>query len=137
MKQTIRLTESELRNMIQNVINEALDNEQGELDEGFWNNLKTGANTFMNGNGGKTGMEGLKNRWNNAKKNYNLQGELDGMQDLVSKLSQYIDAGQISPQMTVAQLVGGKYNNNKFGKMSSQVANRKSQMRKNGFNGDF
>lgn len=132
MKQTIRLTESELRNMIQNAVNEALDNEQGELDEGFWNNLKTGANTFMNKGGGN-----LKNRWDNAKKNYNLQGELDGMQDLVSKLSQYIDAGQISPQMTVAQLVGGKYNNNKFGKMSSQVANRKSQMRKNGFSGNF
>ena len=83
------------------------------------------------------GKKGLKGCWDAAKKNYNLQGELDGMQDLVSKLSQYIDAGQISPQMTVAQLVGGKYNNNKFGKMSSQVTNRRSQMRKNGFSGNF
>lgn len=37
MKQTIRLTESELRNMIEMSINEAMQ------EEGFWSNLKAGA----------------------------------------------------------------------------------------------
>lgn len=132
MKQIIRLTESELENVIQNIVNEAFNN-SSKMDEGLWDNLKTGANTFLNNDG----KNGIKGRWDAAKKNYNLQSEMDDLQNLVQKLSQYIDNGQISPQMTIAQLVGGKYNNKKFGSVSGKIANKKSQIRKNGYNGNF
>lgn len=123
MKQKVTLTESEFRQYVQNTINEALQ------DEGFWNNLKTGAKTFaQNASSGK----GIGNAWNSAKKNYKLQGEYDDMSGLIQQLSKFIDAGQIDPQTTIAQLVGGKYNGNKFGKMTGKMNNRMSQMRNNG-----
>ena len=56
------------------------------------------------------------------------------MQNLIKQLSQFIDAGQIDPNTTIAQLVGGKYNNNKFGRMTGKMNNRMSQMRNNGLN---
>ena len=43
-----------------------------------------------------------------------------------------LDARQISPQTTVAQLVGGKYNNNKFGTMIGMTANRRRQISRRG-----
>ncbi len=125
MRKTVRLTESEFRTMVEQTVNEALQ------DEGLWNNIKTGAKTFVsNTNKG----DGIKGRFQNAKKNYKLQGEYDNMQNLIKQLSQFIDAGQIDPNTTIAQLVGGKYNNNKFGRMTGKMNNRMSQMRNNGLN---
>ena len=43
-----------------------------------------------------------------------------------------LDARQISPQTTVAQLVGGKYNNNKFGTMTGMAANHRGQISRRG-----
>ena len=54
------------------------------------------------------------------------------MNNLKQQLEQFIDSGQLNPQMTIAQLVGGKYNDNKFGRMSGMIANRKSQISKRG-----
>ena len=90
--QKIRLTESELYNMIAEQVNEALQ------DEGFWNQLKQGTKSFF-GNGyradndyrnttadrqsrgehtanflnGSTPMN-LKGRWNAAKTGFQQQG---------------------------------------------------------------
>ena len=71
------------------------------------------------------GRHRLKNNWNS-------QGELNDFQSLRDQLSKYLDAGQIDPQTTVAQLVGGKYDNNKFGKLTGQIANRKAQISNRG-----
>lgn len=43
-----------------------------------------------------------------------------------------LDAHQTTPQTTVAQLVGGKYNNNRFGTMTGMAANRRGQIKKRG-----
>ena len=51
-----------------------------------------------------------------------------------SGLKQMLDARQISPDTTVAQLVGGKYNNNKFGTMTGMEANRRNQIKRRGGN---
>jgi hypothetical protein len=51
---------------------------------------------------------------------------------LKQQLEQYIDAGQLNPQMTIAQLVGGKYNGNKFGRLTGQMGNMRSQISKRG-----
>ena len=54
------------------------------------------------------------------------------MQGLIKQLSQFIDAGEIDPNTTIAQLVGGKYNSNKFGRMSGMIGNRQSQISRRG-----
>lgn len=124
MTQKIVLTESELYNVIAEQVNEALQ------DEGFWNNLKTGAKTFFSNTNND---RGISDRWNNAKKNYRLQGEYDNFSSLIQTLSKMIDDGEIDPQITVAQFVGGKYNpRSRFGTLTGKMNNRMSQMRANG-----
>lgn len=49
MRQTIRLTESDLRAMVQETINEALQ------DEGFWGNLTAGAKNAFGGDASRIG----------------------------------------------------------------------------------
>lgn len=43
------------------------------MDEGFWNQLKTGANTFINriNDKAKGFVDNIKDKLNAAKKNYN------------------------------------------------------------------
>ena len=136
MNKQIRLTESELHYIVNEAVNTIL---QEEMEEGTWNNLKTGAKTFFSNksNNDESGIKGLQNRWKNAKANYKTQGELDDMSGLIQQLSQLLDARKISPQTTVAQLVGGKYNSNKFGTMSGMMNNRKAQLRSRGYQGQF
>ena len=89
MNKQIKLTESELHYIVNEAVNTIL---QEQMDEGTWNNFKTGVKTFFG-------------------------------------------ARQISPQTTVAQLVGGKYNNNKLGTMTGMVANRHGQLKRRGYTG--
>ena len=131
MRQTIRLTEGDLHRIIRECVNDVLT--EDEMEEGWlgdkWNQTKSAVKTFASNNNGEST---LSDRWTRAKKNWNSQGELNGLQSLRNQLSQYLDAGQIAPETTVAQLVGGKYNNNKFGKLTGQIANRKSQISNRG-----
>ena len=71
-------------------------------------------------------------RLQNARKNWNTQGDLNGITNLQQQLTQMLDAHQTNPQTTVAQLVGGKYNNNRFGTMTGMAANRRGQIKKRG-----
>lgn len=125
MRQQIRLTESELQNIIEESVRRVIA--ENMEDEGWfgnkWNQTKSAVGTALNGNVGT-----FKQRLTNARKNWNSQGELNGMNNLVQQLSQLLDARKISPQTTVAQLVGGKYNNNKFGTMTGMAANRRRQI---------
>ena len=122
--------------MIRQCVNEAINQQiaDGELEEGWlgdkWNQTKSAAKTFMNGDSNAP----LSVRWTKTKKNWNSQGELNDFKNLRDQLSKYLDAGQIDPRTTVAQLVGGKYNNNKFGKLTGQIANRKAQISNRGGN---
>lgn len=129
-KKTIRLTESDLHNLIMEAVEEVM-NETDELEEGWlgdkWNQAKSAATTF-----GQSGDMGIKNRFQTAKSNWKTQGELNNINKLKQSLSDFVDAGQLNPNMTIAQLIGGKYNNNKFGRMSGMAANRRSQIAKRG-----
>ena len=139
MKQT--LTESQLRAIIAESISNVLketENIDAEMmeenveDESWlgdkWNQARTAANTFTQRNGDM----GIKDRFSAAKKNWNSQGELNGLKTLQDLLTQFLDNGQVSPQTTVAQLVGGKYNNNKFGTLTGKVGNRQAQIARRG-----
>jgi len=130
-KNIVKINESQLMDIVKesvkNILKENAMNECGEmeegLDEGFFNNLKTGTKTFFQKSG-----KGLKDRFSDAKKNFATQGEYDELSDLTAKLSDLLDKRKINPNMTVGQLVGGKYNNNKFGTLSGMINNRKTQM---------
>lgn len=134
MKRTnkIRLTESQLHDIIRESVYNVLN--ENEVEEGWfgdkWNQVKSAYNTATQ-NGGEDGMS-MRDRFSAAKKNWNTQGELNGLNNLAQQLSQFVDAGQINPQMTIAQLIGGKYNNGKFGRMSGMTANRRGQISRRG-----
>lgn len=129
-KKTIRLTESDLRALIREAVENAIQ-ESDELEEGWfgdkWNQAKAAGNTLM-----QKGDVSLKDRFQKAGKNWASQGELNNINNLASQLSAFVEAGQIDPNMTIAQLIGGKMNNNKFGRMSAMSANRRSQIAKRG-----
>lgn len=146
MKRRITLTESQLRKIVENatrrIVQEYEQNVDGntenqeELEEGWlndkWNQTKSAFNTMTQRNGNSD--MGIKDMFQAAKKNWNTQGELNGLNDLIEKLSKFIDSGNIDPQMTIGQLIGGKYNNNKFDKMSAIANNRKAQIKRRGGN---
>ena len=96
-----------------------------ELEEGFLNQTKRAFCSVFNRNG-----DSLSKRFTNAKKNWTVQGELDDLSNLQQQLIQLIDANQINPQMTIAQFIGGKYNNNRYGKLTSLIGNRQSQIKR-------
>lgn len=121
MRQQIRLTESELQNIIEESVRRVIS--ENMEDEGTWNQIKSAGRTLFNRDGGN-----FPQRFKNARKNFTTQGELDDINGLIQQLSQLLDARKISPQTTVAQLVGGKYNNNRFGTMTGMAGNRKRQI---------
>ena len=129
MNKPMQLTEKDLHFLVENAV-QAYLTENG-MDEGLWNQLKTGANTMFQKNTSGQPM-GIKNRFQRAKSNFQTQGNLDNLSSLKQQLEQYIDSGQLNPQMTIAQLVGGKYNNNKFGRLTGQMGNMKSQISRRG-----
>lgn len=120
------LTESELHQMINETVKQVLI-EEGWFGDKF-NQVKSAANTFVN----NKKSAGFSQSFQNAKKNWNTQGELNALQNLSKELQKFVDDGQVDPQMTVAQLIGGKYNNNKFGKLTGKIANRKAQISNRG-----
>lgn len=130
-KKTIRLTEADLHNLVMEAVEQVVMETEDELEEGWlgdkWNQVKSAATTF-----GQSGDVGLKNRFKTAKANWKSQGELNDINNLIQSLSEFVDAGELNPNMTIAQLIGGKYNGNKFGRMTGMSANRRSQITKRG-----
>lgn len=128
-KKSIRLTETELQNLIREAVENVIESE--ELEEGLvrnkWNQLATAGRTMF-----QKGDMNLKNRFKNAAKNWTTQGELNDINDLSAQLSAFVEAGQLNPNMTIAQLIGGKINGNRFGRMSGMAANRIGQISKRG-----
>lgn len=126
----IKLTESQLQDIICESVYKIL-NEQ-EMEEGWigdkWNQAKSAFNTASHVQNGMS----MKDKFSAVKKNWDTQGELNNLNNLIKLLSQFVDSGQLNPQMTIAQLIGDKYNNGKFGRMSAMTANRKAQIARRG-----
>lgn len=126
MKTRIRLTESQLNDIIResvyNVLNEE-DMEEGWLSNKFKQGKQALKTAFQDGD-----EMSIRDRWNNAKKNWSNQGELNNLNDLIQSISEFVDNGEIDPQTTIAQLIGGKYNHGRFGRMTGKAANRRNQI---------
>lgn len=60
-------------------------------------------------------------------KNFSMKGQYDDMETLIQQLSQIIDQKGIPTNITLAQFIGGKYNQGKFGTLTGRKYNRKSQ----------
>lgn len=125
MRQQIRLTESELQNIIEESVRRVIaENMEDELNvKGTYNQVRSAGRTLFNKESGD-----WKERLKKARKNWTSQGELNDINSLIQQLTQLIDARKIDPRITVGQLVGGKYNNNRFGKMTAIAANRRGQI---------
>ncbi len=126
MKTRIRLTESQLHDIIResvyNVLNEE-DMEEGWLSNKYKQGKQALKTAFQNSD-----EMSIRDRWNNAKKNWSNQGELNNLNDLIQSISEFVDNGEIDPQTTIAQLIGGKYNHGRFGRMTGKAANRRNQI---------
>ncbi len=130
----VNLTEEDLHSIIENsilsFIAENVITEDVE-EEGFWNQLKQGAKSFM-GNGygadkennyrnttadrqargentanwlNKTTPMNLKQRWNAAKTGWKEQGKIDNIDQVAVFLNDMIKKGKIKPETTVGQLI--------------------------------
>lgn len=112
MKQTIRLTESELRQMIEESINEAMQ------DEGLWNQLKQGTKAaFGKGDMGARNQTNQKVRSGNGglnlgqrakafKTNFQSQGVIDNANEIVDGLQKLVDSGVATWQSTLGEVWG-------------------------------
>jgi hypothetical protein len=132
-RNVIRLTESDLHHIIKEAVEQVIfEGAEQEIEEGWlgdkWNQTKSAAKTMFQNNPDAS----LADRFKGAKANWKTQGELNDINSLKQALSDFVDAGQLSPQMTIAQLIGGKYNGNKFGRMTGMAANRRGQISRRG-----
>lgn len=126
-KNVVRIDENRLKAMVMEAIVSAADDvmQESDMDEGFWNQLKTGAKTFTGKNKGSLG-----DRWNSAKKNYQIQGRVDGMDDVIKGLQKLMDQGLVKGNTTVDQILAS--NSGKFNSFSGVKRNLQGQMRRNG-----
>ena len=126
MKTRIRLTESQLNDLIResvyNVLNEE-DMEEGWLSNKFKQGKQALKTAFQDGD-----EMSIRDRFRNARRNWSNQGELNNLNDLIQSISEFVDNGEIDPQTTIAQLIGGKYNHGRFGRMRGKAANRRNQI---------
>ena len=106
--------------------------DQEQIEEGWlgdkWNQAKSAYGTATQSND----RMGLKDRFQAAKKNWQSQGQLNNINALIQQISQFVDSGEINPQMTIGQLIGGKYNKGRFGKMTSIANNQRNQIKRRG-----
>ena len=126
MKTRIRLTESQLNDLIRESVYNVLNEE--DMEEGWLNNKSKQGKQALKTAFQNSDEMSIRDRWNNAKKNWSNQGELNNLNDLIQSISEFVDNGEIDPQTTIAQLIGGKYNNGRFGKMTGRAANRRNQI---------
>ena len=115
MKQTITLTESQLRQIINESINEALEDEG--LGQQIWQGMKSavgmgdmGKKNYQNRVIRSKGSDlNFKNRYNAFKTNFSSQREIDKANDVVNYLKNLIDKGYCNWQSTLGE-VWGKMN---------------------------
>lgn len=99
MNKVIRLTESDLSNIIEKSVRTAL--KENMTNEGVWDNLKAGANAFFGKGPGDASQRNnapddtevnynLGKRWKAAKTNYQQQGMYDKKQDVIKQLESLI-----------------------------------------------
>jgi hypothetical protein len=127
-KKTIKLTESDLRALIKEAVETAIQDmeapiqEADELEEGWlnnkWNQTKAAASTLT-----QKGDAGLGKRLKGAVKNWGSQGDLNAYNELSTLLRDFLAKREITTKMTVGELLQ---------RLGSMKGNRSSQISKRG-----
>ena len=148
MGQKITVTESQLRDMVVNAINEAM--EEGErIDawkqkgKNFVNNMRAGVGAGINGgidyhadpNAKDALSQGISNigqRFGNFKKGYNMQKQYKRMEDLKQELKQLVNNKLISPKDTVGKLIDPNAGLGGFGAARAKLQRQYQNLNKNG-----
>ena len=101
------------------------------IEEGWigdkWNQVKAATTTALNGQGNT-----LKSRFNDARNGWEAQGDLNYYSSLIAALSLLVDSRKINPNMTIAQFIGGQYNNGRYGTLTGIADNRVSKIKQLG-----
>lgn len=117
----VQSMESDIQSMIDEL------GEDCGLDEGLIRNLVSGAKSFAGkGTGAEKfanmrqadgfSLERLKKRFAAAKQGFQSQKRFDELGSVISELQSLVDAGKITPDTTVGQLIGKK---GRFGKLTA------------------
>lgn len=132
MKQTVKLTESELREMIVNAINENMEEGQDEIFDRTGKNLRAGWEGFKGYKGENEGniFQNLGNRLRNGIEGYKDNNQWHHIDDLKKELKQMVDAGQLDARMTVGQLIRNA-NITRAGRKGGNLDNVKATITKN------
>lgn len=117
------ISESDLRYLIREQVEDA-------LNEGFLQKLRNAATTFTGYGGKDTGSykENLKNRYRAAKENYKEQGYWDKLEKYRTMISQMMKDLNLSPDMTLGQILGQK---GRFGKLDGLQRGSNNRMNNN------
>lgn len=116
-KKTIRLTESDLRTLIREAVEEAIQ-ETDNLDENWFTDKKNQAQSAWSTLTQK-GDKGLGKRIKGAVKNWTSQGELNEYTELSNLLRNFLAQRKITTKMTVGELLQ---------RLGSMKGNRSSQI---------
>ena len=125
-----QITEAELRQVVRNMIIEEIEN--GQLDESFWNQAKTGVNSFFGKSPTKKGVEKqdtpTMNIMQRAKAGYNnfkIQGQQDNIKKAVGQIVSICQKYNIPTNKTIDEL-------SQFGGgLQQRMASQSSQMKNN------
>lgn len=132
-KKTIKLTENDLRALIREAVENAIQDmqepdmqepiqEADELEEGWfgdkWNQMKAAGTTLT-----QKGDAGLGKRLKGAVKNWGSQGDLNAYNELSTLLRDFLAKREITTKMTVGELLQ---------RLGSMKGNRSSQISKRG-----
>jgi hypothetical protein len=140
MEQTkiVRLTEEEFVGVIKESVMEILAENGVALNEDFFDNLKSGARAFFGKGPGdnnatskaartQSGGLNLKKRFDAAKTGFEMRKQGDEIGQVVQFLKDLVAKKELDPSFTIAQLIGGKLNGNKFGVLDAMKNNRSAQ----------
>lgn len=128
----VRLTEQDINHIIkesvEKIINENMEQETiiDKLTAGAYGLIGRDLNGKRRGKKG-AGLSQLGRRYNAMKRNFHLKGEYDEIQKVADFLKKQVQDRKLNPNMTIAQLIGGAINGNKFGVLSGMANNRLSQ----------
>lgn len=133
-KQLIQLTEQDLHMLVEDAVKVYL-NENGVDEFNFGQTLR---DTYNQGKAAVSSLVGkedkagnkpsLTKRFNNMRKNWQTQGQLNDLNNAIEVLYKYVNSGKLNANLTVAQLFGKDGKNGKMGQylgnMASQISRR-------------
>jgi hypothetical protein len=130
MKQTYTLNESELRNLINECVQEVLNEQEneglGKNMRAAWSAFKGNQTKGAEGNAFQKSAQTISNKFNAAKENFRNQNQYDKIGKIRQELQELVSNGSINGDITVNELLSN------FGGLSGMRRNITNTMKQNG-----